>query len=64
MKDELHQSKRPERVLLVLARVGDDFQGRAIRFSNESEYRFSSLEELGRWLRRDSEGPDPDVPTG
>jgi len=43
---------RPERVLLVLARAENDFHGRAVRFSDASEFRFASLEELGRWLRR------------
>lgn len=52
MTDDPRPSRHPERVLLVLARIEDDFQGRAVRFSDASEYRFTSLEELGRWLRR------------
>lgn len=52
MTNAPHPSRHPERVLLVLARIEDDFQGRAVRFSDASEYRFASLEELGRWLRR------------
>lgn len=52
MSDPPRPSRPPERVLLVLARVENDFHGRAVRFSDASEFRFASLEELGRWLRR------------
>lgn len=52
MTNDPRPSHHPERVLLVLARIEDDFQGRAVRFSDASEYRFASLEELGRWLRQ------------
>lgn len=53
---------RPERVLLLLAQHGGALRGRAIRFSDESEFRFESLEELSQWLTRTTrESGHPEV---
>jgi hypothetical protein len=48
-KDEIRNS-RPERVLLVLARTEGDCRGKAIRFSDQTEFHFKSLSELSEWL--------------
>lgn len=48
---------RPERVLLLLARHAGECRGKAIRFADEAEFRFESLEELVSWLLA---GPEPD----
>jgi len=47
--DEIRKS-RPERVLLVLARTEGDCRGKAIRFSDQTEFHFKSLSELSEWL--------------
>jgi hypothetical protein len=53
---------RPERILLYLATSEGALKGKAIRFSDESEIRFESAEELTRWLSRaTAETPTPET---
>ena len=50
--------KPVERVLLQLKRRGGQVAGKAVRYSDQQEFRFGDLQELVRWL---SEDRDPDV---
>jgi hypothetical protein len=52
-------TSRPERVLLLLARHAGECRGKAIRFADESEFRFESLEQLTRWLLAGPGNPAP-----
>jgi hypothetical protein len=52
-------TSRPERVLLLLARHDGECRGKAIRFADETEFRFESMEQLTRWLLAGPEAPAP-----
>jgi hypothetical protein len=43
---------KPEKVLLHMARTGDDWAGVAIRFDGKEPYRFRNLALLVGWLSR------------
>jgi hypothetical protein len=50
MKKDPPKESRPERILLVITHHQGDCRGKAIRFTDRSEYQFRSLRELGSWL--------------
>jgi len=41
-----------EKVLLQMARSGDDWAGKATSFSGPAEYHFDSLKDLFDWLKK------------
>ncbi|MEW6051727.1 MAG: hypothetical protein AB1644_11810 [Candidatus Zixiibacteriota bacterium] len=43
---------RVEKVLLQMARRGDDWAGKATSFSGPAEFHFDSLKDLFDWLKK------------
>ena len=43
---------KPQKVLLHMAKVGNEWAGKATDFSTEEKYKFKSLKELFSWLRK------------
>lgn len=46
------QTLAVEKILLQMARCGDDWAGKATSFSGPAEFHFDSLDDLVRWLRK------------
>jgi hypothetical protein len=49
MKNDTSVSK-PYKILLHMARVGNEWKGKATCYETQSEYNFSSISELKEWL--------------
>jgi len=47
-----NQDAGVQKILLHMARHGDDWAGKATCFSGPAEFHFDSLEDLFRWLRK------------
>jgi hypothetical protein len=50
-KKESEPVSRPQKVLLHMAKIGDDWAGNATDFKTEEKYKFKNLKELFSWLR-------------
>ena len=52
IKNENNAVTRPQKVLLHMAKIGDEWAGKATDFKTEEKYKFKNLKELFSWLRR------------
>ncbi len=50
--DEKSTVSRPQKVLLHMAKVGNEWAGKATDFNTEEKYKFKSLKELFSWLKK------------